>query len=143
MNEQEKMETQAAEAPLTRTELEEQLGALARQLTERLAQGEAQEQARSQALNQREEELHQREMVALARERLAAHGLPPALAEALRFADAESMEQGIALLEEAFRAAVQQGVEERLLLSAPKVIPVRPAGELSDAEYYAALAQFH
>ena len=66
-----------------------------------------------------------------------------ALAEALRFADAESMEQGIALLEEAFRAAVQQGVEERLLLSAPKVIPVRPAGELSDAEYYAALAQFH
>ena len=104
MNEQEKMETQAAEAPLTRTELEEQLGALARQLTERLAQGEAQEQARSQALNQREEELHQREMAALARERLAAHGLPPALAEALRFADAESMEQGIALLEEAFRA---------------------------------------
>lgn len=143
MNEQEKMETQAAEAPLTRTELEEQLGALARQLTERLAQGEAQEQARSQALNQREEELHQREMAALARERLAAHGLPPALAEALRFADAESMEQGIALLEEAFRAAVQQGVEERLLLSAPKVISVRPAGELSDAEYYAALAQFH
>ena len=143
MNEQEKMEAQAAEAPLTRTELEEQLGALARQLTERLAQGEAQEQARSQALNQREEELHQREMAALARERLAAHGLPPALAEALRFADAESMEQGIALLEEAFRAAVQQGVEERLLLSAPKVISVRPAGELSDAEYYAALAQFH
>lgn len=143
MNEQEKMEPQAAEAPLTRTELEEQLSALARQLTERLAQGEAQEQARSQALSQREEELRRREMAALARECLAAHGLPPALAEALRFSDEADMEQGVALLEEAFRAAVQQGVEERLLLSAPKVAPVRPVGELTDAEYYAALAQNH
>ena len=67
--------------------------------------------------------------------------LPASLAEQLPFTSQEALYSGLDALEDAFRAAVQQGVEARLLDGAPKKTVVKPAEEMSDAEYYAAMCR--
>ena len=129
------------EEPLTRAEVERQMSEMAQRLTRQIEAGAQAEDARRQALNTREAELRRRELAALAREALEKRGLPAALAEALPFQEEEELNQGIAALEEAFRAAVQRGIEERLLTSAPKKAAVLPLSELSDEDYYAAVCR--
>ena len=78
-------------------------------------------------------------MNARVREELEKRGLPVQLAEGLSFATPEEMEEGVQALEEHFRAAVQQGVEARLLTDAPKAAPLKPLSEMTDEDYYAAV----
>ena len=120
---------------------QERLAALAQQLTERLEAGLREENARRQALESREADLNRREMTAKTREELDKRGLPAALADCLVFSDESAMLTGVSVLEEAFRAAVQSGVEERLLSGAPKAASLTPLSELSDEEYYAAVCR--
>ena len=131
------------EAPLDRAQVEKQLSELAEKLARQLQQGEEAEKSRREALNGREAALLKREMAAKTREELEKQGLPASLAEALFFAGDEEMQRGVSLLEEAFRAAVQKGVEERLLSDIPKMIPMKPLSELSDEDYYAAVMSRH
>lgn len=131
----------AGEGPLTRAEVERQMSEMAQRLTRQIEAGAQAENARREELNTREAELRRREMAALAREELEKRGLPTALAEALPFQEKEKLAQGMDALEEAFRAAVQQGVEERLLTGAPKKAALKPLSELSDEEYYAAVCR--
>lgn len=131
----------AEEEPLTRAEVERQLSEMAQRLTRQIEAGAQAEDARQQALNTREAELRRRELAALARETLEKRGLPVALAEALPFQEETALNQGIDALEEAFRAAVQRGVEERLFTSAPKKAAIPPLSQLSDEDYYAAVCR--
>ena len=85
--------------------------------------------------------LARRELIALARDELQRRALPASLAEQLPFPSQEALCSGLDALEDAFRAAVQQGVEARLLDGAPKKTVVKPAEEMSDAEYYAAMCR--
>lgn len=130
-----------AEAPLTRAEVERQLNEMAQRLNRQIEAGAQAESARQAELDSREEELRRREMTAKTREELEKRGLPIALAEALPFPSEEKLTAGLDALEQAFRAAVQQGVEERLLTAAPKKTSVKPLSELSDEEYYAAVSR--
>lgn len=134
---------EAAETPIDRAQVEKQLSELAEKLAKQLQQGEAAEKSRRDALNDREKALRKREMAAKTREALENQGLPANLSQALFFEGEEEMEKGVSLLEEAFRTAVQKGVEERLLSSAPKAAPVKPLHELSDEDYYAAMMSRH
>ena len=124
----------------TLADVEQQLSALAQRLSAQIEAFAQQEQARSDALSGREEDLCRREMAAQARDALQERGLPTALADCLCFADAEEMQNGVDALEKAFRAAVQQGVEDRLLSDAPKSAAMKPLSEMTDEEYYAAVA---
>lgn len=127
--------------PLTAADVQEQLADLIRRLTQQLEQA-AQEQAqRAQQLNTREEDLAARELNARARQLLAERELPEELALCLNFRDEASLKAGIDALEEAFRTAVQQGVENRLTQDAPKTGALKPLDQLSDEEYYAAVCR--
>ena len=64
--------------------------------------------------------LTRRELKAEAVETLTEKGLPAKLAEVLDYTDADKCSASIEAVEAAFRAAVQQGVNERLKGSAPK-----------------------
>lgn len=87
---------------------------------ERLAQLSAEERAeearktKEDAMSKREAEITRRELRATALEELAQKGLPSSLADVLVYTDADACNASIASVETAFRAAVQQGVEERL-----------------------------
>jgi hypothetical protein len=108
--------------------------AQARQEAEQLAQMSAEQRAQHQmteretALNQREEALQRREIHAAAVQLLQEKGLPAELADALEYADAEKMQTAIAQLEQAFRAALQQGIEERMKGMAPAATVSTAAG---------------
>ena len=80
-------------------------------------------------------------MTAQAYEELKARELPTELAACLVFEDRDALTEGLNALEKAFRAAVQQGVEQRLLTDAPKTGEVKPLSEMSDEEYYAAVCR--
>lgn len=126
-------ETQAPpEAALTRAELEAAMDALEKSFQSRL-------DAQHDALAQKEAALRRQELTAKARQALQQRELPIALADALPFADDAALQNGLDALEEAFRAAVQKAVEERLLSAAPKAAPVKPLSEMTDEEYYAAV----
>lgn len=131
----------AAQPPLTRADLEAELAALTEAFQTRLDAQQQETKQQRQALEAQEAALRQRELIAKARQELQQRQLPISLAEALPFANETALESGLNALEEAFRAAVQQGVEARLLDGAPKKTVVKPAEEMSDAEYYAAMCR--
>ena len=111
-------------------------------ITQQMQDAAQADSARAASLDSRENELNHREMQALARSEMEKCGLPGELAACLYFTDEESVKTGVSLLEDAFRTAVQKGVEERLLgHSAPKAAPIPPLSELSDEEYYAAISR--
>lgn len=129
----------AAQPPLTRADLEAELAALTEAFQTRLDAQQQETKQQRQALEAQEAALRQRELIAKARQELQQRQLPISLAEALPFANETALESGLNALEEAFCAAVQQGVEERLLSAAPKAAPVKAPSEMTDEEYYAAV----
>ena len=108
--------------------------AQARQEAEALAQMTAEQRAEHQmteretALVAREDALKKREIHAEAVRLLQEKGLPAGLADALEYADAQSMSLAIEQLEKAFRAALQQGIEERMKGMAPAATVSTAAG---------------
>lgn len=68
----------------------------------------------------REAEITKRELRAQALETLAEKDLPKELIETISLTDADSCTKSLEVVEKAFRAAVQKGVDERLKGSAPK-----------------------
>ncbi len=98
----------------------ERLVAAARTEGERLARMTADEReqaermVREDALTAREAEVTRRELRVTAQGELAKRGLPAALADVLHYADADACSASIAAVEQAFRSAVQTGMEARL-----------------------------
>lgn len=80
------------------------------------AEERAQEEARQQeeAVAQREAELTRRELRLTALEELATRNLPNGLIEAVALTDAETCTKSIDAIEQAFRDAVEEGVNDRL-----------------------------
>ena len=99
--------------------------AQARQEAEQLSQMSAEQRAERQmteretALAVREEALKHREIHAAAVQLLQEKGLPAELADAMEFADEASMRAAVTQLEQVFRLALQQGIEERMKGIAP------------------------
>lgn len=99
--------------------------AQAREEAEQLSQMTAQQRAehnlaeREAALSAREAALRRREIRTAAAQLLQEKGLPAGLADALEFADADGMAAAIDQLEQAFRTALRQGIEERMKGMAP------------------------
>ena len=122
-------------------EAERRLSALAQTLSQQIETLAREETARREALDSREDDLRRREMEALAADMLRSRGLPAGLASVLICEDESALESALNALEDAFRAAVQQGVEERLLSDTPKAPAVKPLNEMTDAEYYAAVCR--
>lgn len=94
---------------------------------------------RESALAQREAEITRRELRATAIDTLLKRGLPKSLESVLDYKDADSCNASIDVVDKAFRAAVQEGVNERLKASG---VTVRGGNapdyaSMSDAEYYA------
>lgn len=111
---------------------------------ERIAGMSAEERIRERErqLAEREQEINRRELRAMAAQLLAERGLPGELADAICFEDAEACERSIDSVERAFRAAVQQGVTQRLGSGAPpKGGEICEPGKLTDEQYYAARMQ--
>ena len=131
----------AGDQPLTLTDAERQLTALAQQLSAQLEALSQAESSRQQALDTREADLNRREMAAMAREALEERGLPAGLAECLNLEDEAALRAAVDTLEEAFRAAVQQEVEKRLLTAVPKSASAVSLSDLSDEDYYAAVCR--
>ena len=108
--------------------------AQAKKEAEELAQMSAEQRAehrmaeREAALSQREDHLKRSEVRAGAVQRLLKKGLPADLADALSYADADSAAAAIDRLEQAFRAALQQGIEERMKGMAPAASVSTAAG---------------
>ena len=69
---------------------------------------------RENALAQREAEITRRELRATAIDTLLKRGLPKSLESVLDYKDADSCNASIDVVDKAFRAAVQEGVNERL-----------------------------
>lgn len=120
---------------------EAQLTDLIRRLAQQLDSARQAQDAREEAIEQREASLQKKELCALARQLLREKELPEDLADPLVFADEDAVRQGIGILEKAFRAAVQQGVEDRLQSTAPKSGEIKPLDQLTDEEYYAAVCR--
>mgnify|MGYP004671384999 FL=1 len=91
---------------------------------------------REAALDERERIIAERELRAMALEQLSQRGLPRELAEALPYESEERCLAGLDALEQAFRRAVQEGVDERLRGRAPSLGAAKSAESMSDAEYY-------
>lgn len=104
---------------------------------ERMAHDFAQRQA---ALEARERNILQRELRADAARMLQERGLPGELAGAVNYESAESVQASLNAAEQAFRAAVQLGVEQRMRGSAPGAAHRQASAEISDADYYRARA---
>jgi len=121
--------------------VEERLSDLAQQITRQMEKSAQDEKDRRNALDERETAIARREMLSRAREEMEKRGLPAALSECMVFADEDAMKQGIDLMEESFRTAVQAAVEARLLDHAPKTAVMRPLSDLPDDEYYAAVCR--
>ena len=108
-------------------------------------------QAAAARLDARERDIERREGDVIARaltisceEALKKRGLPPELAQALSVPNEEAVETVVSALEKAFRAAVQQGVEQRLSGSTPDdSLPFQDVRELSDEEYFDYITSRH
>ncbi len=133
------MPVDAGSETVSQPRLEDQLSALAQQLSRALNESAQADEARRNQLDQRELALKKQEMLARAKAEMEKRGLPVQMAAGLSFETAEEMETAVNALEESFRAAVQQGVEERLLSDAPKAQPLQPLAEMTDEDYYAAV----
>lgn len=111
---------------------------------ERIAGMSAEERLkeRERQLAEREREITRRELRAMAAQLLAGRGLPGELADALCFEDAEACERSIDSVERAFRAAVQQGITQRLGSGTPpRGGEICEPAKLTDDQYYAARMQ--
>lgn len=118
-SERKKAETQVAQA---RREAEELAQMTAQQRAEhKLAEREA-------ALSKREDSLQRSEVRAGAVQLLLKKGLPAGLADTLTYTDADSASAAIDMLEQAFRQALQQGIEERMKGLAPAAAVSTAAG---------------
>lgn len=135
------MEENNAVTPLTLEEAQAQLIALIQRLSARMDALSQAENDRREALDTREADLVRREKSAQARQALEDRGLPASLAECLFFPEEEDPEAAADAIEAAFRAAVQQAVEERLRTAAPKSASPLPLSELCDEDYYAAVCR--
>lgn len=102
---------------------------------ERMAHDLAEREAQ---LETREREIMRRELQAQARQLLQERGLPQELAAAVNYADIQTVQESLDAAENAFRAAVQSGIEQRLRGNVPMVNHRRAEGEQSDADYYRA-----
>ena len=130
-----------AEPALSLADVERQLTALSQQVSAEISALAQMDTARREALDTRESELRRRELNARAHELLKDRGLPTALSTVLSFSNESALNAGIDALEKAFRAAVQSGVEERLLTAAPKAPTHVAPSDLSDEEYYAVVCR--
>ena len=118
-SERRKAETQVAQV---KKEAEELAQMTAEQRAEhRIAEREA-------ALLEREDTLKRREARAGAVQLLLKKGLPAGLADTLEFADGNSAAAAVEQLEQAFRTALQQGIEERMKGMAPAAAVSTAAG---------------
>ena len=90
-------------------------------------------------LNEREKQVLRRELRAAAKERLAERALPGALADALCYTDEQACMASLDGVEKAFRAAVKEGIDQRLRGRVPSAGTGASAADLTDAEYYASL----
>ncbi len=108
--------------------------AQAKKEAEELAQMTAEQRAehrmseREAALAQREDTLKRSEARAAAVQQLLKKGLPAGLADALEYADADAAQKAVDQLEQAFRGALQQGIEERMKGMAPAAAVSTAAG---------------
>ena len=134
----EQNEAQAAQQPqnqealsaLLREEVRAQVDAALQTAVERL-------DARQAELNKQAEALENRALKISCEEALKRRGLPPELAEALTIQSEDAVETVVNALEKAFRAAVQQGVEQRLAGDTPNdTLPFQDVRDLTDEEYY-------
>lgn len=93
---------------------------------------------REAAIAEREKRLMERELRAMALERLAERGLPAELADALPYDGEERCMGALDAIEQGFRRAVQEAVEQRLRGKTPSMGGVirMDADALSDEEYY-------
>ena len=108
---------------------------------ERIAGMSAEERLREREkqLAEREQAITRRELRAMAAQLLASRGLPGELADALCFEDAEACERSIDSVERVFRAAVQQGITQRLGSAAPpRGGEICDPAKLTDDQYYSA-----
>ena len=100
---------------------------------ERMAHDFAQREAE---LSQREMNIVRRELRAEAARMLSERALPMELMEALNYESREQVNLSMDAAENAFRQAVQQGIEERMRSQPPIVSRSGRSGDLSDDEYY-------
>lgn len=75
---------------------------------------EYQEKKREDKLNEREKEITKRELTATAKEMLAEKGLPMSLSSILDYADADSCNASIDVVEKAFQEAVQKAIDDKI-----------------------------
>lgn len=128
----------------------EQASAQADAERERMANMNDEERARyaisrrEEALEAREKQLMERELRAMALERLAQRGLPRELADALCYESEQRCLDALDALEQAFRRAVQEAVDARLRGRAPCVggMQTQDPDDMSDADYYRLGAKF-
>ena len=92
---------------------------------------------RQQQLDQREQELNRRELQAEALRMLGERGLPGQLAGAINCQSRETMMQSMDEAEQAFHAAVQLGVQQRMRGSGVQMVPRQASLPESDQDYYA------
>ena len=138
------MEDQKSPAPenaLSLSEVERQLAALSQKVSAEISALAQADTARRASLDTRESDLRRRELSARAHDLLKERGLPTALSTVLSFSDENALSAGVDALDKAFRAAVQSGVEERLLTAAPKAASLMNPSDLSDEEYYAVVCR--
>ena len=138
------MEEQMNSAPentLSLSDVERQLNALSQKVSAEISALAQADTARREALDTRESDLRRRELTARAYDLLKDRGLPTALSTVLSFSDESALAAGVDALEKAFRAAVQAGVEERLLTAAPKAASLMNPSDLPDEEYYAVVCR--
>ena len=130
-----------AEAAAAAASIEAQFAALTAKLTDLLDKNSSRNDEKQEEIRQREAELKRREAAAQARQLLSDRQLPQELADCLAFTDESQIKSAIDALEDAFRAAVQKAVEERLSSDAPKTGAAVPLDQLSDEEYYAVVCR--
>ena len=87
-------------------------------------------------LNAREQQIYMRELRANAVYQLHQRSLPDELADALNYANEETMLSSMNAVEQAFRAAVQMGIEDRLRGTAPSRARSISNADVSDSDYY-------
>lgn len=73
-----------------------------------------QQKKEAEKIAQRERDITKRELMAEAKNTLTEKSMPLSLAEILDYSDAEKCNASLATVEEAFKGAVEAGVEERL-----------------------------
>lgn len=93
---------------------------------------------REAELNVREAQIHQRELRAGILQQLHMRGLPEELQAAISFDSEEGAQQSLDAVEQAFRSAVQQGIEQRMRGETPGMARMPSRADVSDKDYYGA-----